>query len=97
MSAPGAGLVAYLPAAPWVVVPAHGVGNRSDLPLPFEALVQNGLNATVSNTGGISGALLDLGPFGGAHHAGALLWPYTLLYVAAIIAAATWAFSRRDL
>ena len=39
MSAPGAGLVAYLPAAPWVVVPAHGVGNRADLPLPFEALV----------------------------------------------------------
>jgi hypothetical protein len=39
VSAPGAGLVAYLPAAPWVVVPAHGVGNRADLPLPFEALV----------------------------------------------------------
>ena len=36
MSAPGAGLVAYLPAAPSVVVPAHGVGNRADLPLPFE-------------------------------------------------------------
>ena len=39
MSAPGAGLAAYLPAAPWVAVPAHGVGNRADLPLPFEALV----------------------------------------------------------
>jgi ABC-type transport system involved in multi-copper enzyme maturation permease subunit len=65
--------------------------------LPFEALFQNGLDATVSNTGGITGALLHLGPFGGAHHAGALLWPYALLYVAAVIGAATWLFSRRDL
>jgi ABC-2 type transport system permease protein len=65
--------------------------------LPFEALFQDGLNATVSGHGGITGALLDLGPFGGAHHSGALLWPYALLYVAAVIATATWAFSRRDL
>ncbi|MEP6648745.1 MAG: hypothetical protein ABJA74_02375 [Lapillicoccus sp.] len=42
MSARGAGFAAYLspalgplPAA----LPAHGVGNRADLPLPFEALV----------------------------------------------------------
>ncbi|HEX4735318.1 MAG TPA: ABC transporter permease subunit [Thermoleophilaceae bacterium] len=65
--------------------------------LPFEALFQDGLNATVANTGGLTGALLDLGPFGGAHHAGALLWPYTVVYVAGVIAAATWAFARRDL
>jgi Cu-processing system permease protein len=65
--------------------------------LPFEALFQDGLNATVSNTGGITGAILDLGPFGGAEHAGPLLWPYTLLYVAAVIGAATWLFKRRDL
>jgi hypothetical protein len=65
--------------------------------LPFEALFQDGLNATVSNTGGITGALLNLGPFGGAHHAGALLWPYTAAYVAAVIGAATWVFARRDL
>lgn len=65
--------------------------------LPFEALFQDGLNATVSDTGGITGALLDLGPFGGAQPAGALIWPYTLAYVAAVIAAATWAFARRDL
>jgi Cu-processing system permease protein len=65
--------------------------------LPFEALFQDGLNATVSSTGGITGAILDLGPFGGAEQAGALLWPYTLLYVAAVIAAANWAFARRDL
>src|SRR3954469_23377971 len=65
--------------------------------LPFEALFQDGLNATVSGTGGIPGALLKLGPFGGAHHAGLLLWPYTVAYVAAVIGAATWVFARRDL
>jgi Cu-processing system permease protein len=65
--------------------------------LPFEALFQDGLDATVSDTGGITGALLKLGPFGGAQHAGLLLWPYTLLYVAAVIGAATWVFNRRDL
>ena len=65
--------------------------------LPFEALFQDGLDSTVSSTGGITGAILDLGPFGGAHHAGALLWPYTVAYVAAVIGAATWAFARRDL
>lgn len=32
-------LAAYLPATPSVGVPAHGVGNRADLPLPFAALV----------------------------------------------------------
>jgi Cu-processing system permease protein len=65
--------------------------------LPFEALFQDGLDSTVSSTGGITGAILDLGPFGGAQHAGALLWPYTLVYLAAIIGAATWTFARRDL
>jgi Cu-processing system permease protein len=65
--------------------------------LPFEALFQDGLDATVSDTGGITGALLHLGPFGGARHAGALLWPYAIAYTAAVIAVATWVFGRRDL
>jgi ABC-type transport system involved in multi-copper enzyme maturation permease subunit len=65
--------------------------------LPFEALFQDGLDATVSDVGGIEGALLELGPFGGAESAGALLWPYTVLYVAAVIALATWVFAKRDL
>ena len=73
------------------------IASVSSWALPFEALFQDGLDATVSSTGGITGAILDLGPFGGAHHAGALIWPYTALYVADVIAAATWAFTRRDL
>jgi ABC-type transport system involved in multi-copper enzyme maturation permease subunit len=75
----------------------QNIANVASWILPFEALFQDGLNATVSSTGGITGAILDLGPFGGARHAGPFLWPYTLLYIAAVIGAATWAFSRRDL
>jgi ABC-type transport system involved in multi-copper enzyme maturation permease subunit len=73
------------------------ISNIASWALPFEALFQDGLYRTVSDTGGIAGALLDLGPFGGAEHAGALLWPFTAAYVALIVAAATWAFARRDL
>jgi hypothetical protein len=73
------------------------IANVASWILPFQALFQDGLNATVSNTGGITGALLKLGPFGGAHHAGALIWPYTVLYVAGVIAAGAWVFARRDL
>ena len=54
MSAPGAGLAAYLPAAPWVAVPAHGVGNRTDLPLPFEALVIGAALALVASFVGLA-------------------------------------------
>jgi len=73
------------------------IANVASWLLPFEALFQNGLNATVSETGGITGALLHLGPFGKAEHAGALLWPYAIAYVAAVIAVANWLFARRDL
>jgi hypothetical protein len=36
---PPAGVAAYLSSVTPAALPAHGVGNRSDLPLPFEALV----------------------------------------------------------
>jgi ABC-type transport system involved in multi-copper enzyme maturation permease subunit len=73
------------------------IANVASWALPFEALFQDGLDATVSNQGGITGVLLRLGPFGGAQHAGALLWPYAAAYVAAVLAGAAWAFRRRDL
>ena len=96
----GAGLIAGLLGQIGDALQSHNLEHISNVAtwiLPFEALFQDGLNATVSDTGGITGALLKLGPFGGAHKAGLLLWPYTVLYVAGVIAAATWAFSRRDL
>jgi Cu-processing system permease protein len=96
----GAGLVAGLLGQIGDALQSPNLQDVADIAswvLPFEALFQDGLDSTVSDTGGITGALLKLGPFGGAHHAGALLWPYTLLYVAAVIGAATWVFARRDL
>jgi ABC-type transport system involved in multi-copper enzyme maturation permease subunit len=96
----GAGLIAGLLGQIGDALGSQNLQNIADVAswiLPFEALFQDGLNATVSDTGGITGAILDLGPFGGAEHAGPLLWPYTVAYVAAVIGAATWAFGRRDL
>jgi len=96
----GAGLITGLLGQIGDALQSHSLERIADIAswlLPFEALFQDGLDATVSSTGGITGALLDLGPFGGAHHAGVLLWPYTLLYVAGVIAAAVWVFARRDL
>jgi Cu-processing system permease protein len=96
----GAGLIAGLLGQIGDALNSHHleqVANVASWVLPFEALFQDGLDATVSSTGGIAGALLHLGPFGGAHHAGYLLWPYTVLYVVAVIGAATWFFARKDL
>ena len=65
--------------------------------LPFEALYLDALDALVSGRGGITGELLELGPFGGAEGASGLLWPFVFAYVAAVLALATAAFRRRDL
>jgi Cu-processing system permease protein len=65
--------------------------------LPFEALYQTALQSITADTFGFTRFAIDLGPFGGAQSFGALLAPYTLAYVAAIGAAALWAFRRRDL
>jgi ABC-type transport system involved in multi-copper enzyme maturation permease subunit len=65
--------------------------------LPFEALYQDALRAITSHTSGLTGFLLELGPFGGAYTTGAVvrLWAAAYLVLAAVIALAS--FSRRDL
>jgi ABC-2 type transport system permease protein len=65
--------------------------------LPFEALYQSALSHVTADTVGFTRFAIDLGPFGGAQAFGAGLWPYVVLYSAAIGAAALWAFRRRDL
>ncbi|HVE69644.1 MAG TPA: ABC transporter permease subunit [Solirubrobacteraceae bacterium] len=65
--------------------------------LPFEALYQAGLHALVSDTEGLTGIVLQLGPFGGAQSADATIVPWTLAYVALVLGLAVLAFSRRDL
>ena len=65
--------------------------------LPFEALYQDGLRSISSNASGLTGFLLQLGPFGGAfvHGWGIRVWAAGYLCVA--LALALSAFRRRDL
>jgi Cu-processing system permease protein len=65
--------------------------------LPFEAMYQQALSDITQDTVGFTRLAIDLGPFGGAHTFGALLWPYTVAYVLAVGAAALWRFRARDL
>jgi Cu-processing system permease protein len=65
--------------------------------LPFEALYQAGLAQLTADTVGFTRLAIDLGPFGGAESAGIDLWLFSLAYLAAVGAAATAAFARRDL
>jgi Cu-processing system permease protein len=65
--------------------------------LPFEALYQAGLHGLTAETSGITGVIVQLGPFGGAQEAGAGLWLWTAAYLALVAAWARAAFARRDL
>ena len=64
---------------------------------PFEALYQDGLREITANTTGLTGYLLQLGPFGGANTGGTgvRLWACAYLAIVAVVAAL--GFSRRDL
>jgi Cu-processing system permease protein len=73
------------------------VATVSSWVLPFEALYQGGLHGLTSETSGLTGVIVQLGPFGGAHESGAGLWVWTLAYLALIAAGARLAFARRDL
>jgi ABC-type transport system involved in multi-copper enzyme maturation permease subunit len=65
--------------------------------LPFEALYQDALRQITSSTSGVTGFLLQLGPFGGAyiHGWGIRLWAAAYLVLVGVAAAT--AFARRDL
>jgi Cu-processing system permease protein len=65
--------------------------------LPFEALYQDGLAQLTADVTGTTETIVQLGPFGGAQDASALLWPYAVVYVAVVFAAAAALFKRRDL
>jgi len=64
---------------------------------PFEALYQAGLHALVSDTKGLTGVVLKLGPFGAARAASPALSVFAVAYVATVLGVAAWAFGRRDL
>jgi Cu-processing system permease protein len=65
--------------------------------LPFEALYQEGLHGLTAETSGVTGVIVQLGPFGGAQEAGAGLWAWTAAYLALVAAGARAGFARRDL
>ena len=96
----GGGLVAGLLASIGHALNSHAIKHASTIAawaLPFEALYQDALRMITENTSGLTGFLLQLGPFGGAYVHG---WPirlWALLYLVIVGAVALWAFSRRNL
>jgi Cu-processing system permease protein len=65
--------------------------------LPFEALYQAGLHSLTSETAGLTGVVLRLGPFGGAEAGGAGLVLLAIAYLGGVMALAVAGFARRDL
>jgi ABC-2 type transport system permease protein len=65
--------------------------------LPFEALYQDALHRLTVDTGGFTGFVLELGPFGGAQEGGDRLFLWVGGYLALLAAAALAGFRRKDL
>ena len=75
----------------------HTIGRVASWTLPFEGLYAAGLHALISNTSGLTGVVLQLGPFGGSEAAGFDLIAWALVYMLGVLALAAAIFARRDL
>lgn len=75
----------------------HTIGRVASWALPFEGLYAAGLHALISGTSGLTGVVLQLGPFGGSEAAGPGLILWAFAYLFGILALAAFVFSRRDL
>ena len=73
------------------------IGTVTSWALPFAALYQSGLHALTSETSGLTGVIVHLGPLGGAQPTGPLLAPWVLGYILVVVSLAGAAFARRDL
>jgi len=96
----GAGLVAGLLGSIGHALDSHAVKTSAAVAawvLPFEALYQDALRQITASTSGVTGFLLQLGPFGGAyiHGWGIRLW--AAAYLALVAFGAALVFARRDL
>jgi ABC-type transport system involved in multi-copper enzyme maturation permease subunit len=65
--------------------------------VPFDALYEDALHRLTVDTTGFAKFVLELGPFGGSHRAGAPLLLWSAAYLALVLGLAVAAFSRRDL
>jgi len=75
----------------------HTIGRVASWALPFEGLYAAGLHALISETSGLTGVILQLGPFGGSEAAGPQLIAWAVVYLVGVLALAALVFSRRDL
>jgi ABC-type transport system involved in multi-copper enzyme maturation permease subunit len=73
------------------------IANTGSWVLPFEALYRDALRLLVQDIPGVTGAIVQLGPLGGSHDAGALLLPWIAVYLALVAVVGTFVFGRRDL
>ena len=96
----GAGLVSGLLGSIGHALNSHRLEHWATIvawAAPFEALYQDGLREITADTIGLTGYLIQIGPFGGANTGGVpvRLWACAYLVVVGLIA--SFAFSRRDL
>jgi len=96
----GAGLVAGLLGTIGHALNSHAIKHASTIAawaLPFEALYQDALRVIAKDQTGITGFLLQLGPFGGAYVHGWGIRVWAAAYLGIALAIALLAFRRRDL
>lgn len=96
----GAGLVAGLLGTIGHALNSHAISHASTIAswaLPFEALYQDGLRMITENATGLTGFLLQLGPFGGAYVHGWGIRVWALVYLLIVGAAAVAGFARKNL
>jgi Cu-processing system permease protein len=73
------------------------IANTGSWVLPFEALYRDALRLLVQDIPGVTGAIVQLGPLGGSHDAGALLLPWIAVYLCLVGLVGAFVFGRRDL
>jgi Cu-processing system permease protein len=96
----GAGLVAGLLGTIGHALSSHTLEHAARIAawiVPFEGLYQDALREITADTTGLTGFLLQLGPFGGANTGGTGVRLWACAYGVLVALAAAVGFSRRDL
>jgi Cu-processing system permease protein len=96
----GAGLMAGLLGEIGTAINSHRLQHISRIAwwaLPFDALYEDALHRLTADTTGFAKFVLQLGPFGGSHRAGAPLLVWSAAFLALVLGGAVAAFSARDL